>query len=96
MIRNITEKRLKRLYESRKVKGLPNGHEEKLKVILHWLDQASSPEDLKGISGLNLKTFTSSNRSLKGYWQVEVRDGHRVRFRFEAGHVTDVWYGDPH
>lgn len=66
-------------------------------MILHWLDQASGPEDLKGIPGLNLKTFTSSsNRRLKGHWQVEVRDGRRIRFRFEAGHVTDVWYGDPH
>lgn len=96
MIQNIVEKRLKRLYEGKKVKGLPNGHEEKLRVILHWLDQASGPEDLKGIPGLNLKTFTSSNRRLKGHWQVEVKDGHRIRFRFEAGHVADVWYGDPH
>ena len=96
MIQNITEKRLKRLYEGKRVKGLPNRHEEKLKVILHWLDQASGPKDLEQIPGLNLKALGSSDRNLKGYWQVEVRDGHRVRFRFEAGHVTDVWYGDPH
>ncbi len=96
MIQNITEKRLKKLHSGKRVKGLPNGHEEKLKVILHWLDKASSSDDLKGVPGFNLKTFTTSNRRLKGFWQVDVKDGHRVRFRFEAGDVTDVWYGDDH
>jgi len=92
MIRSITHKGLRRLYEDDDGRGLNVEHLEKLLDILARLDAAQVPEDMN-LPGFRLHALKGG---MKGFWAVTVRANWRVVFRLIEGDAFDVDYVDYH
>lgn len=92
MIRSISHKGLKRLYEDDDPRGVIREHAVKLRDILARLDAAGKVADMD-LPGLRLHPLKGE---LRGFWAVTVRANWRVIFRFVDGEALDVDYVDYH
>jgi proteic killer suppression protein len=92
VIRSISHKGLKRLYDDDDPRGVITQHAVKLRDILARLDAAGSVADMN-VPGFRLHPLKGS---LKGFWAVTVRANWRVIFRHADGDALDVDYVDYH
>lgn len=92
MIRSLSHKGLKRLYEDDDPRGVIREHAVKLRDILARLDAAGTVADMD-LPGLRLHPLKGE---LRGFWAVTVRANLRVIFRFVDGEALDVDYVDYH
>jgi toxin HigB-1 len=65
---------------------------DKVQRILSVLDVAEEPGDVD-LPGFHLHALRGD---LKGFWSVTVSRNHRIIFRFNARHVSDVNLVDYH
>jgi toxin HigB-1 len=92
MIRSISHKGLRRLYEDDDPRGVIREHAVKLRDILARLDAAGTVADMD-LPGLRLHPLKGE---LRGFWAVTVRANWRVIFRFVDGEALDVDCVDYH
>ena len=92
MIKKITHKGLRKLFESGAVTGTQPQHSTRLRRILALLETADSIKDMD-LPGLNLHEL-KGNR--KGTYTVKVSGNWRVTFQIADGDVFDVGYEDYH
>jgi proteic killer suppression protein len=92
MIRNISHKGLKRLYEDDDPRGVTQEHTIKLRDILARLDAAHAATEMD-VPGFRLHPLKGE---MNGFWAVTVRANWRVIFRFEEADALDVDYVDYH
>lgn len=92
MIRSISHKGLRRLYQDGDSSGVNPDHAGKLRNILTRLDAAHTAADLD-LPGFRLHLLKGE---LKGFHAVTVRANWRAIFRFAFGEVDDVDYFDYH
>ena len=84
MIRSISHKGLKRLYEDDDPRGVRPDHVVRLRDILARLNAAATLTDMH-VPGFKLHALKGD---LRDFWAVTVRANWRVIFRFEE--VNDV------
>lgn len=92
MIKTITSKPLRLLYDKDDASKLPASHVAKIGLILGLLDSATRPEDMN-FPGSGLHKLTGN---LKDFWAVKVSGNYRIIFRFENENAHDVNYLDYH
>ncbi len=81
MVRSISHKGLKKLYEKGQAQGVSANHLQKVRRILASLDAAATTEDLR-VPAYNLHPLKGD---LSGHWAISVSGNWRVTFRFVAG-----------
>ncbi|MFP5205974.1 MAG: type II toxin-antitoxin system RelE/ParE family toxin [Acidobacteriota bacterium] len=92
MIRSISHKGLRRLFEDDDSSGINPDHAGKLRNILARLDAARSAADMD-LPGFRLHALKGER---KGFHAVAVRANWRVVFRFVDGGADGVDYVDYH
>ena len=92
MIRSISHKGLRSLYEDGDARGVMREHVTKLRDILARLDAARSVSDM-AVPGFRLHPLKGD---MKGFSSVTVSANWRVIFRFSGQDAVDVDYLDYH
>lgn len=92
MIRSFRHRGLRLLFEQDSRRGIGAGEVEKVRRILHRLDEAASIHDLR-TPGWQLHELKGPRA---GTWSIRVTRTWRITFRFEDGDVYDVNYEDYH
>jgi proteic killer suppression protein len=92
MIKTISHKGLRRVFEDDERRGLPQDMVDRIRVILGALDAADRIEDIDRPS-FRLHPLKGD---LKGFWSTTVRANWRIVFRFENGETYDVDLIDYH
>jgi toxin HigB-1 len=92
MIKTITHKGPRRLFEDDDRCGLPQDMVDRIRVILDALDPADRVEDIDRPS-FRLHPLKGD---LRGFWSTTVRANWRIVFRFENGEAYDVDLIDYH
>jgi proteic killer suppression protein len=92
MIKTISHRGLKRLFEQDDPSGVNPEHVGKLRNILATLHAAPV------VAHMDLPSFRLHplKGQMKGFWSVTVRANWRVIFRFVEGHAEDVDLVDYH
>ena len=90
MIRSISHRGLRKLYQSGQTQGVAQHHVTKLRDILTALDQSRRPADMN-LPGFQLHPLRGSPQK---YYAVSVSGNWRVTFRFDEGDATDIDYLD--
>jgi proteic killer suppression protein len=92
MIVSIRHKGLRLLYEKGDRSKIRPDLVDKVERLLTLLDEAEQPGDVD-LPGFGLHPLKGE---LKGLWSVTVSRNHRIIFRFDGRHVTDVQLVDYH
>lgn len=92
MIRRFRHRGLRRLYEDDDRRELNAQHVARVRRVLAYLEQASSPRDMD-LAGWRLHPLKGD---LSGFWSVTINGNWRIVFRFKNDDVTDVDYMDYH
>ena len=92
MIESFRHKGLKQFFEEDDRKRLPAESVERIRVILSYLQAASTIGD---ISRPSFRLHPLKGK-LKGYWAVSVSGNWRIIFRFANGKATDIDLVDYH
>lgn len=92
MIKSFAHKGLENFFLTGNTAGIQQKHSTKLKVILDWLNSATSPYDMN-FPGSNLHQLKGN---FKGIWSVKVSGNWRITFRFQDEDVYVVDYLDYH
>ena len=92
MLRGLTHRGLKRLYERDDRSGIRPDLLEAVEDILGRLDRAATPQALN-LPGYRLHPLKGD---LRGFWSVTVRANWRIIFRFEKEDAFDVELIDYH
>ena len=92
MIVNIRHRGLVDLYSGGNGRYVQPRHVQRLRSILHVLDESESLQDIT-LKGLVFHALTGP---LRGHYAVRVSANWRVTFRLEDGNVYDVDYVDYH
>ena len=92
MIRSFRHRGLRLLFEQDSRRGIGAGEVEKVRRILHRLDEAASIQDLRS-PGWQLHELKGPRA---GTWSIRVTRTWRITFRFDDGDVYDVHYEDYH
>jgi proteic killer suppression protein len=92
MIKTISHKGLKRLFEQDDPSGVNPEHVGKLHDILATFHAAPAVGHMD-LPGFRLHPLKGQ---MKGFWSVTVRANWRVIFRFSRGNAEDVDYVDYH
>lgn len=91
VIKSFKSRRLEHFAIRGETKGIAPTHQKKLRSLLSYLDAAGSLED---IHALNLRLHKLKG-DLKDRWAIDVKDGHRLVFRFD-GDIHELDYMDYH
>ncbi len=92
MIRSFRSRRLQLLFERGTRRGIGAREAERIRQILHRLDQAERVSQLR-LPGYRLHQLHGDR---EGVWSIRVTRNWRISFRFEAGDAYDVDYEDYH
>lgn len=92
MIKSISSRSLKRLYEKDDGSKIDAAHLRKVRNILSALEAASDDAELN-LPGFHLHPLQGDRA---GVWAITVRANWRITFRFERGDAFDVNYEDYH
>ena len=92
MIRSFRSRRLQLLFERGTRSGIGAREAERIRQILHRLDQAERVSQLR-LPGYRLHQLHGDR---EGVWSIRVTRNWRISFRFEAGDASDVDYEDYH
>jgi len=92
VIQRIRHRGLRLLHKRNDPRLVPPAHRRRIERILEQLD-ASSEERAMDVPGWRLHPLKGQR---SGFWAVDVSRNHRIIFRFEAGHATDVDMLDYH
>jgi toxin HigB-1 len=92
LILGFRHKGLKRLFEEDDRSGIRSDLVDKVRTILHQLDEAHTIADMS-VTSFRLHPLKGE---LKGYWSITVRANWRIIFRFENGDARDVELIDYH
>lgn len=92
MIKSFKHKGLERFYLTGSVKGIQAIHQNRLRMILNYLDEAEIVENM------NLPIFKlhKLKGDMKNLWSVTVQANWRVTFEFINGNAYIVDYQDYH
>ena len=92
MIRSFRHKGLELFFITGRKSGIQAKHIKRLKLILVWLNSATSPDDMN-LPGLFLHPLKGNRTDI---WSVRVNGNWRVTFRFNGIHAEIVNYEDYH
>jgi toxin HigB-1 len=92
-IRSFRHKGLKRLYETGSSRGVRADLAEKVKAILHAIEQARRIEQVGLFPGWKLHPLKGARH---GVWSVWVSGNYRIIFRVDAEDVIDLDFEDYH
>lgn len=92
MIKTWQHKGLKLFYETGSTKGIQAKHQNRLKIILQYLDAAVSPEDLN-LPGMRWHHLKGAKQA---FYSVAVSGNWRVIYQFEGKDAMLVNYLDYH
>lgn len=92
MIKSISSKPLRLLYEKDDASKLSASHLTKIGLIMGLLDAATKAEDVN-FPGSG---FHKLSGDLKDFWAVKVSGNYRIIFRFEGEDAYDIDYLDYH
>jgi proteic killer suppression protein len=92
MIKSISSKPLRLLYEKEDASKLPASHLTKIGLIMGLLDAATKAEEVN-FPGSGLHKLSGD---LKDFWAVKVSGNYRIVFRFEGEDAYDIDYLDYH
>jgi proteic killer suppression protein len=92
MIKSFKHKGLENFFLTGSTKGIQAIHQKKLALILNYLDEAET------INDLNIQAFKLHplKGELKGLWAITVQANWRITFKFENENVYIVDYQDYH
>jgi toxin HigB-1 len=79
-IRGFSHKGLKRFYEEDDAKGVPPDSVDKLRKILAYLDDITSPDDLRALPVWRAHILAGSR---KGTWSLSVTRNLRLTFQID-------------
>jgi proteic killer suppression protein len=92
MIQSFNNKRLKALFESGVIRGLPADLVERITRRLDVLNAAAAIQDIN-LPGYRLHQLKGDR---KGTWSISVSGNWRLTFRFSNGDAFDVDLEDYH
>lgn len=92
MIKSISSKPLRLLFEKDDGSKLPSLSLNKIKLIITLLNAASEPGDMN-FPGSGLHKLSGN---MHNFWSVKVSGNYRIIFRMEDENVYDVDYLDYH
>ncbi len=94
MIRSISHKGLRQLWESGKSPKLPLDQINRIKQMLEVIDSAQNvPQDFEFFKSWRIHPLKGQR---KGYWSLSVKENWRIIFRFVAQDAFDLDYIDYH
>jgi proteic killer suppression protein len=92
MIKSFKHKGLAELFNTGSARKVQPKHEPRLKLILTMLNAATHAGQMNA-PGLRMHPLKGKPT---GRYAVWVDENYRVIYRFEAGHIVEVDYGDYH
>ncbi|MGN6264294.1 MAG: type II toxin-antitoxin system RelE/ParE family toxin [Ginsengibacter sp.] len=94
MIKSISHKGLRQLWESGKNSKLPFDQINRIKQMLEVIDSAQNvPQDFEFFKSWRIHPLKGQK---KGYWSLSVKENWRIIFRFVAQDAFDLDYIDYH
>jgi proteic killer suppression protein len=79
-IRSFSHKGLKRLYEEDDAKGVPPDTVDKLRKILAYLEDITSPDELRAVQSWRAHVLIGNRQ---GTWSLTVTRNRRLTFRID-------------
>jgi proteic killer suppression protein len=92
VIKSFQHKGLQRFFEKGSKSGIQPKHEQRLRLMLSRLDDATTAKDMDA-PGWKLHALKGD---LKGYWAVWVDENWRLTFRFDGADAILLNYQDYH
>jgi proteic killer suppression protein len=92
-IRNISQKGLRRLYDSDDTKGLPADTVGKLRKMLTFLDSIASEEEVRDVPTWKAHRLTGDRR---GTWSLHVSRNWRLTFEIDRDELANINVEDYH
>lgn len=93
MIRSFADKGTERLFFTSTSRRLPRDIVRRAVSRLSFLNDATSPEDLREPLSNRLEALRGDR---SGWWSIRINDQWRLCFRFESGDAFDVEIVDYH
>lgn len=94
MIKSISHKGLRQLWESGKSPKLPLDQINRIKQMLEVIDSAQNvPQDFEFFKSWRIHPLKGQK---KGYWSLSVKENWRIILRFVAQDAFDLDYIDYH
>ena len=93
MIRSFRNKDTERIWQGRRVRGLPADVQDRVLRKLRQLDAAATMDDLRHPPGNRLESLQGKRL---GQASIRMNDQWRICFRWAAGDVIDVKIVDYH
>ena len=93
MIESFGDSATESIYRGTRVRGLPDGIQERARRKLRMINQARIVEDLKVPPGNRLEHLKGN---LNGFWSIRINQQWRVIFRWQDGSKHDVKIIDYH
>lgn len=92
-IKSFRHSGLRRLYVDDRTQGLPADAVKKLRQMLAFLENLTTPEELRSLAVWKPHQLTGDR---KGTWALHVTKNWRLTFRIEQDEITEVNYEDYH
>jgi proteic killer suppression protein len=88
---SFAKKGLEEIFRTGRTKRIGAEYVKRLRLVLDYLDGATGPGDLQGVSG-----FHSLSGERAGQYAMRISGNWRLTFRFRDGDVVDIDFEDYH